>query len=120
MESNRGIEVGYRAGSALGQQAARQNSNSGGIAVGSSLNNEIPTEMVELRELVARLTLEVRELSARLNSVIEDGEYIASPTAKRETLRTPLTPLGRDLRDLTNQLYEVSEQVRRVTVSLGV
>ena len=97
-------------------QLARQNSN-GGIAVGSSLSNEIPTEMVELRELVARLTLEVRELSARLNSVLEDGEYTAPPTAKRET---PRTPLGRDLRDLTNQLYEVSEQVRKVTVALGV
>ena len=102
--------------SALGQQA-RQNSNSGGIAVGSSLSNEIPTEMVELRELVARLTSEVRELSARLNSVLEDAESAMPPTAKRET---PRTPLGRDLRDLTNQLYEVSEQVRRVTVALGV
>jgi hypothetical protein len=102
--------------SALGQQA-RQNSNSGGIAVGSSLSNEIPTEMVELRELVARLTSEVRELSARLNSVVEDVEHTTPPTAKRET---PRTPLGRDLRDLTNQLYEVSEQVRRVTVALGV
>ena len=116
MESNRGIEAGYRAGSALGQQAARQNSNSA-IGAGPSLSNEIPTEMVELRDLVARLTSEVRELSARLNSVLEDAESAMPPTAKRET---PRTPLGRDLRDLTNQLYEVSEQVRRVTVALGV
>jgi len=100
----------------LGQQAARQNSNSA-IGAGASLSNEIPTEMVELRELVARLTSEVRELSARLNSVLEDAESAMPPTAKRET---PRTPLGRDLRDLTNQLYEVSEQVRRVTVALGV
>ena len=102
--------------SALGQQAARQNSNSA-IGAGPSLSNEIPTEMVELRDLVARLTSEVQELSARLNSVLEDSEYIAPLATKRET---PRTPLGRDLRDLTNQLYEVSEQVRRVTVALGV